>query len=190
MLWLQILHFSLLQNDISDVSAGNVDDGAFAPPFPWKSVHLQTSSSPRRASVPVKLLLHCCSGADTSPTTEPPSAPTRWKHHNQQASRSGHLGILECSMLLQGQVSATGIVFSYHFMPCMSKNELLSCTRDLMSGLQGFEQTECRQRSCSRYDVCTLSYLFMKAVCTVQKSPPTLTHVLVTDEAQSFIIVL
>lgn len=80
---LQIMHFPLLENNISDVSSGNVDDGVCAAPSPWKSVHLQTSSSPHRASSPVKKLLHCCFGADTALTSELPSAPTRWKHHNE-----------------------------------------------------------------------------------------------------------
>lgn len=102
----------------------------------------------------------------------------------------GTSGCSVYSMHLQGYVSAAGIVFSFQFTSCMSRNRLLSCIRDLVSDLQGFEGTQCRHRSCSRSDVYRFSYLFMKAVCTMWHSPPILTHVLMTDQAQRFVLLL
>lgn len=69
-------------NDISDVSAGKVGDGVCAAPSLWRFLRLPTSSSRPRVSSPDKPL-HCRCGAGTALTSEPPSAPTKRRHHNQ-----------------------------------------------------------------------------------------------------------
>ncbi len=73
----------LPQNDISDVSAGKVDAGVCAAPSPWRLDRLQTSSSRLRASSADNPPLHCRCEADTALTYEPPSAPTKRRHHGQ-----------------------------------------------------------------------------------------------------------